>query len=81
MPIGMSPSLLGYVGPVYLAISTIFGAVMIWLAYDLFRKREGEAARKASYRLFGVSIVYLFVLFVALLVEEITPILAWRNFL
>jgi protoheme IX farnesyltransferase len=79
MPIGMSPSLLGYVGPVYLAISTIFGAVMIWLAYDLFRKREGEAARKASYRLFGVSIVYLFVLFVALLVEEITPILAWRN--
>jgi protoheme IX farnesyltransferase len=81
MPIGMSPSLLGYVGPVYLAISTIFGAVMVWLAYDLFRKREGEVARKASYRLFGISIVYLFVLFVALLVEEVTPILAWRNFL
>ena len=81
MPIGMSPSLLGYVGPVYLAISTSFGAVMVWLAYDLFRKREGEAARKASYRLFGISIIYLFVLFVALLVEEITPILAWRNFL
>ena len=81
MPIGMSPSLLGYVGPVYLAISTIFGAVMVWLAYDLFRKREGEAARKASYRLFGISIVYLFVLFVALLVEEIAPILAWRNFI
>ncbi len=81
MPIGMSPSLLGYVGPVYLAISTIFGAVMVWLAYDLFRKREGEPALKASYRLFGVSIIYLFVLFVALLVEEITPILAWRNFL
>ena len=81
MPIGMSPSLLGYVGPVYLAISTGFGAVMVWLAYDLFRKREGEAARKASYRLFGISIIYLFVLFVALLVEEITPILAWRNFL
>ena len=81
MPIGMSPSLLGYVGPVYLAISASFGAVMVWLAYDLFRKREGEAARKASYRLFGISIIYLFVLFVALLVEEITPILAWRNFL
>ena len=81
MPIGMLPSLLGYVGPVYLAISTSFGAVMVWLAYDLFRKREGEAARKASYRLFGISIIYLFVLFVALLVEEMTPILAWRNFL
>ena len=81
MPIGMSPSLLGYVGPVYLAISASFGAVMVWLAYDLFRKREGDAARKASYRLFGISIIYLFVLFVALLVEEITPILAWRNFL
>ncbi len=80
MPVGMSPSLFGYVGPVYLVISTLFGAVMIGLAYDLFRKREGEPARKASYRLFGVSILYLFVLFVALLVEEVVPVLAWRNF-
>ena len=81
MPIGMSPSLFGYVGPVYLAISTLFGALMVWLAYDLFHKREGEPARRASYRLFGLSIVYLFVLFLALFIEEITPILAWRNFL
>jgi protoheme IX farnesyltransferase len=81
MPVGMSPSLFGFVGPVYLAISTVFGAVMVWLAYDLFRKREGEPARKASYRLFGVSIIYLFVLFVALLVEELIPNLAWSHFL
>ena len=81
MPIGMSPSLFGYVGPVYLAISTLFGALMVGLAYDLFHKREGEPARRASYRLFGLSIVYLFVLFLALFIEEITPILAWRNFL
>jgi len=74
-PVGMAPALFGYTSLVYLAISAVSGGIMIWLAYDLYRKREGDAARKASYRLFGTSILYLFVLFAALLLEEIVPMI------
>jgi len=74
-PVGMAPALFGYTSFVYLAISAVSGGIMIWLAYDLYRKREGDAARKASYRLFGTSILYLFVLFAALLLEEIVPMM------
>jgi len=74
-PVGMAPALFGYTSLVYLAISAVSGGIMIWLAYDLYRKREGDAARKASYRLFGTSILYLFVLFAALLLEEIVPMM------
>ena len=74
-PVGMAPALFGYTSFVYLAISALSGGVMVWLAYDLYRKREGDAARKASYRLFGTSILYLFVLFAALLLEEIVPMM------
>ncbi len=82
-PVGMSPALFGYASYFYLVISAVFGGIMIWLAYDLSRKLEGDAARKASYRLFGTSIVYLFVLFGALLLEEVVPMVVpmfpWRN--
>jgi len=74
-PVGMAPALFGYTSLIYLAISAVSGGIMIWLAYDLYRKREGDAARKASYRLFGTSILYLFVLFAALLLEEIVPMM------
>jgi len=78
-PVGMSPALFGYASPFYLVFSGGFGLVMIWLAYDLSRKHEGDAARKAAYRLFGTSIIYLFALFAALLVEEVVPMIPWSN--
>jgi heme o synthase len=43
---------------------------MIGLAIQLWRRTEGEAAIKASYRLFGFSILYLFLLFAVLLLEN-----------
>jgi protoheme IX farnesyltransferase len=67
-PIGMSPWLLGMAGLVYGGVAMLGGATMVTLALQLFRapKNDEPAAR----RLFGVSIVYLFVLFAALLFER-----------
>ncbi len=44
---------------------------MIWLAIDVFRRRTGAEAIKAAKRLFGFSILYLFLLFATLLVEAL----------
>ncbi len=77
IPVGMAPALLSGAGYFYLVVATVFGLVLAALAYDLYRKREGDAARKAAFRLFGTSILYLFGLFGARLVEQLLPLLPW----
>ena len=49
----------------------VSGAIFLVAALNVYREREGEAAEKAARRLFGFSILYLFMLFAALLVERI----------
>jgi heme o synthase len=68
MPIGMSPWLLGTAGLVYGGVAILGGATMVTLALQLFRAPQN--AEPVARRLFGVSIVYLFVLFAALLLER-----------
>ena len=43
---------------------------MLALALQVFRTREGEPAMRAAQQLFGFSILYLFLLFAALLAEH-----------
>jgi len=70
-PVGVAPFLLGFASPVYGAASTVLGLSFVALAADVWRKREGEAARQASLRLFKFSIFYLFLLFALLLAESL----------
>ena len=67
---------LGYFGPGYGVVSVVMGVGLLWLAFDVYRKREGAAAVRAARRLFGFSILYLFVLFATLLIEAMAPVLA-----
>jgi protoheme IX farnesyltransferase len=65
VPISMLPSALGFAGTLYGAAAAICGAVFIGLAFRL--RAAAEADRRPAQRLFAFSIVYLFVLFAALL--------------
>ncbi|NVK34431.1 MAG: protoheme IX farnesyltransferase [Rhodobacteraceae bacterium] len=71
VPLTVLPSAVGLAGIAYGAISTVMGAAFLWMAFDVWRKREGEVARKASVRLFAYSIFYLFTLFAVLLAEHL----------
>jgi len=62
------PWILGFAGTVYGAVAAICGAVFLLLAGQL--NRSIRADRRAAHRLFVFSIVYLFVLFAALLVDH-----------
>jgi protoheme IX farnesyltransferase len=66
----MAPWFLSFAGIVYGLTSLVGGLVMIWLAVDIFRRRDGAPARKAAGRMFAFSILYLFALFAVLLVEQ-----------
>jgi protoheme IX farnesyltransferase len=66
--IAAAPWLLGYEGAVYGVPALALGALMILLAWRLFGERDAQRARQAAHRLFGFSILYLFVIFAALLI-------------
>ncbi len=69
-PVGVSPWLSGYAGLLYGVTATIGGAAMIVLAGRIMALVDGDGGLVAAKRLFGVSILYLFVLFAVLLVDS-----------
>src|ERR1700716_1489639 len=68
-PVGMSPWLLGTAGLAYGAIATFGGLVMVALALQLYLAPR-QTAEPVAKRLFGISILYLFVLFAVLIAER-----------
>jgi protoheme IX farnesyltransferase len=68
-PLGVAPFALGMTGWLYGAISIVLGAVFLAFAWQVYRKREGEAAERAAKHLFAYSVLYLFLLFAVLLGE------------
>jgi protoheme IX farnesyltransferase len=67
--VGLAPAAFGFAGPVYGALAALLGALFVALAIEVWRKRKGVAAQSAARRLFAFSVLYLFLLFAALLVE------------
>lgn len=70
VPTGLSPLAVGLGGMLYAGVAIIGGAGMLWLAVEIYRKREGKPAIAACWRMFGFSILYLFGLFAAILAER-----------
>jgi len=70
-PMGVAPALTGLGGAAYLALSAVLGVAFLALAWDVYAKRGGPAANRAARRLFGFSILYLFLLFATLLAEHV----------
>ncbi|MEX0589482.1 MAG: heme o synthase [Xanthobacteraceae bacterium] len=69
VPLGVAPAFLGFAGTFYGVASALLGAAFLVLAVDVYRLREGAAAIRAAHRMFGYSILYLFLLFALLLAE------------
>jgi heme o synthase len=66
VPLGVAPWLIGFAGPIYGAVATVTGAVMLALAIRLLSDRSDRAAK----HLFAFSILYLFLLFAFLLIDR-----------
>lgn len=74
--VAVAPWPLGYFDAIYGLVALAMGVAMIWLAIEVFRRRDGVEAVRAARRLFTFSIVYLFVLFATLLIEALAgPVL------
>jgi len=69
-PVSILPWALGPAGSIYATTSALSSATMIMLASTL--RTSGEADKRSARRLFIFSIVYLFALFAALLLDSMT---------
>jgi protoheme IX farnesyltransferase len=68
VPLGIAPYALGYAGALYGLTAGLTGAIMLALAWQVFRERR--PAERASKHLFAYSILYLFLLYAVLLIER-----------
>ena len=69
-PLALLPVWLGFGGWLYAVVGVLGGLGMLAGAVQVYRLREGEPERKAAMGLFAFSILYLFLLFSALLAEQ-----------
>jgi heme o synthase len=69
-PIGAAPWLIGEAGLIYGATALVAGAMMGRLALQLHRLGDTAAGDRTAKKLFGFSILYLFLLFAMLLIDD-----------
>ena len=66
VPFTLAPTALGLLGTIYLAAAVALDAWFLWHVVRVMRERTESAARSA----FHVSLIYLFALFLAMLVDR-----------
>lgn len=69
--VAVAPWPMGYFSAVYGVASLILGAGMMLCAVNVYTRRTGSAALRATRKMFAFSILYLFALFAILLLEVV----------
>ena len=77
LPLTFLPALLGVSGPLYVAGVALLSVAFLHYAVNVYRIREGVAARRACKKLFGFSILWLFLVFALIPIERILGIAAF----
>ena len=74
--VAVAPWPLGYFDAVYGVTSLILGGAKLAFAVNVYRRRKGSEALRATRKLFAFSILYLFALFATLLIEVVAHAVA-----
>ena len=70
-PIAISPYFLNFSGTIYLIFAAALSSYYIFISYLLLREKNSVAEKKLAAKLFGYSILYLFMIFTFVLVDKI----------
>lgn len=68
---GLLPVVAGFATLVYGFVAAVLGVGFVWYSWQVLRMPESDTAMKPAKALFGYSLLYLFVLFTALLVDRL----------
>jgi len=69
-PLGLLPALTGLGSILYVSAAALLGALFVLFALACYRERSRPGAERAAKNLFAYSVLYLFLLFAVLLVEQ-----------
>ncbi len=69
-PVSISPFILNYSGKVYLFSSIILSGYYVFISYKLFKEKNLIREKRLATKLFGYSILYLFIIFTSILIDK-----------
>jgi len=69
-PVAISPFILNYSGQFYLTLAAILSGYYIFISYKLFKEKNSVKEKKLATKLFGYSILYLFMIFTSILIDK-----------
>jgi protoheme IX farnesyltransferase len=73
--IGVVPTALGFASTVYGVFAAVLGLIFIWYSLGVHRMPEGDARMLPAKKLFAFSILYLFAIFSALMIDHLVATL------
>jgi protoheme IX farnesyltransferase len=71
-PIAISPFFLNYYGLIYLILAAVLSGYYVFISYKLFKEKDSILEKKLATKLFGYSILYLFMIFTSILIDKAT---------
>ncbi len=81
LPLTFLPALLGVSGILYVTGVALLSGLFLYYAISVYRLREGAAADRACKKLFGFSILWLFLVFALIPVERLLGIASFPSVL
>jgi protoheme IX farnesyltransferase len=71
-PIAISPFFLNYYGLIYLILAAVLSGYYVFISYKLFKEKDSILEKKLAIKLFGYSILYLFMIFTSISIDKAT---------
>ena len=69
-PVSIFPFILNYSGLFYFFSSVILSSYYVFISYKLFKEKNLTKEKKLATKLFGYSILYLFIIFTSILIDK-----------
>ena len=69
-PIVLSPYFFNFFGLIYFVLSILLSGQYVFISYKLFKEENPALEKKLATKLFGYSILYLFMIFTSILIDK-----------
>ncbi len=70
-PVAITPYFFNFAGLIYFIFSSILSIYYIFISYKLLKEKNSIAEKKLAAKLFGYSIIYLFMIFTFILIDRV----------
>ena len=70
-PVAITPYFFNFSGLIYFIFSSILSIYYIFISYKLLKEKNSIVEKKLAAKLFGYSIIYLFMIFTSILIDRV----------